>query len=123
MSETIANEDGPAGLSTRTIPAGLSARGGKELPAHEVRDLLDRRLAREAGGLAVPAAARLAGDRRHVELVDARPEADASSRAVLAGGLADQHGHIGTLDRTQGIDDSLRVRLGGPDLSEVGAQE
>src|SRR4029078_6086067 len=42
-SETIANDDGPAGLSTRTIPAGLSARGGKELPAHEVRDLLDRR--------------------------------------------------------------------------------
>src|SRR2546428_13960500 len=46
-SETSAKEDGPAGLSTRTMPAGLSARGGQELSAHEVPGLLDLPPARE----------------------------------------------------------------------------
>src|SRR5207237_1239262 len=57
-SATSAKDDGPAGLSTRTIPAGLRARGGirrpqlvgcvHELALDEVDDLVDRLLAREA---------------------------------------------------------------------------
>src|SRR3984893_3637023 len=122
-SETSANDDGPPGLSTRTIPAGLSARGGKELPAHEVRDLLDRRFAGETCGLPVPASVRLSGDRRHVELVDARSQADSPGRAVLARRLPDEHGHVCALDRTQKVDDSFRVGLGRADFGEVRAQE
>src|SRR5438477_10758649 len=80
-SATSANDDGPAGLSTRTIPAGLRARGGirrsqlvgreHELAVDELDDLRDRLLAREPRCLPVPAAARLAGDRRDVDLVSA----------------------------------------------------
>src|SRR5262249_45164834 len=121
-SATIANDDGPAGLSTRTMPAGLRARGGK-LPSHELRDLFDRCLAREACRLAMPTSARLACDRGHVELVDARPEADAPRRTVLPRRLANEHGHVGSLDGAEIVDDPLRVRLGGADLREVGAQE
>src|SRR2546422_7999255 len=105
------------------MPAGLSARGGKELSAHEVRDLLDRRLAREARGLTVSASVRLAGDRRDVELVDARSQADASGRAVLAGRLADENGHVGTFPCSQKIDDPFGVRLRGTDFGEVGAEQ
>src|SRR5207244_2185964 len=70
---TIANDDGPAGLSTSAIPAGSSARGGTLLQkplADELGDLIDRLLAREAGGLPVPAALEDPGDRRHVELLE-----------------------------------------------------
>src|SRR5919201_6965877 len=67
------------------------ARGG-ELAAHELGDLLDRRVAREARGLPVAAAARAPGDRGHVELVDTRAQADAPGRAlaVAARRLPDQ---------------------------------
>ena len=61
-----------------------SRRG--ELAADEVRDLLDRRVAREAGGLPVAAAARLARDRGHVELVDRRAQADLARRRVASRG-------------------------------------
>src|SRR5207248_6185264 len=77
---TMANDDGPAGLSTSATPAGSSARGGtlvQEPLADELGDLLDRFLAREPGGLPVPAALEESRDRRHVELVDARAERDA----------------------------------------------
>src|SRR5262249_9627960 len=122
-SATIAKEDGPAGLSTRIRPLGLRPRGGirEELALDELGDVLDRIVAREASRLAVPAASRLARDRRHVELVVARAQADAPCRPVP--GLADQCGHIGTLDRPQGVDDPLRVRLGRTDVGEVGPQQ
>src|SRR5437764_4538648 len=121
-SATIANDDGPAGLSTRITPEGLRPRGGK-LPPHEVGDLLDRPLAREPGSLAVPPAARFARDRRHVELVDARAEAHAARRPVGAWRLADQHRHVGALDRSEVVDDPFRVGLGGSDVGEVRPQQ
>src|SRR5712692_8520065 len=72
-SATSANDDGPAGLSTRTIPTGLRARGGisailrvdcsRELPVYEGNDLLEGLLAREPGRLTVASAARLPRDR------------------------------------------------------------
>src|SRR6266480_2646424 len=119
----MANDDGPAGLSTRTIPVGSSPRGGKELAADEVADLFDRSLTREPGGLPMAAAAGLARDRRHVELVDARTQADTTCGPILARWLANEHGHVRTLDRTQVVDDPLGVRLGGADLGEVRAQQ
>src|SRR5919201_3777250 len=77
---TIANEDGPAGLSTSTSPLGLSARGGtRELAVDEVRDLFDRGVAREPGRLPVPAACRLQCERGDVDLVGARAQANAAS--------------------------------------------
>ena len=72
---TIANDDGPGGLSASTTPTGLGARGG--IPASrggrhvggsdEVGDLRERLVAREAGGLAVTAAAAAARDRGDVD--------------------------------------------------------
>src|SRR5436190_443902 len=91
------------------MPVGSSARGGKKLASHELGDLLDRRLAREPGGLPMASAARLSRDRRDVELVDACPQTDATSRAVLSRRLADQHRHVRSLDRTQEVDDALGV--------------
>src|SRR3954463_6081972 len=90
---TIANDDGPAGLSTSAMPAGSRARGGTlrdEAPANELRDLLDGQLAREPCRLPVPAAAELAGDHRNVELVDARTQRHAVARAVAAWRLANE---------------------------------
>src|SRR5437868_8579593 len=64
-SATSANDDGPAGLSTRTTPTGLSARGGirglrrgciDERTTDELDDLVDRLLARETRRLWMPAA-------------------------------------------------------------------
>src|SRR4029453_14346879 len=104
------------------MPEGLRPRGGK-LPPHEFCDLLNRGLAREAGGLAVSTAAGLPGDRRDVQLVDARPQADPPGRSAFARRLTDEHGHVGSLDRAEIVDDSLRVRLRGADLMEVRAQE
>src|SRR3989441_11351432 len=101
------------------MPEGLSPRGGKESPAHEVRDLLDRRLARESGRLPVAPSARLAGDRRDVELVDAGTQAHPSCRTVLTRRLADQHCHVGALDSSEEIDDPFRVRLRGADLGAI----
>src|SRR4029077_1183114 len=68
---TTANDDGPAGLSTRTRPDGLRARGGMgrgERGADELDDLVDRLGAREARGLAVPGGAALPRARGHREL-------------------------------------------------------
>ena len=64
----------PRRLVDRTTPAGSSARGttrGDVLASDELGDLLDRLLAREAGGLAVPAAA------------DCRAIAETSTSSVL----------------------------------------
>ena len=44
-------------------------------------------------------------------------------RAVLPGRLADEHRHVGTLDRAQEVDDPLGVGLGRADLGEIRAQE
>src|SRR2546423_7275779 len=122
----MANDDGPAGLSTSATPAGSSARGGTlcdESLADELGDLVDRRLRREPRRLAVSAAAEHARDRRDVELVDARTERDAPGRAGVARRLTDQHGQLGSLDRPEEVDDPLRVRLGGADLGKVRAKE
>src|SRR3954469_17907316 len=70
-SATIANEDGPAGLSTRIRPLGLRPCGGtrEELTLDEIGDLLDGSVTREPRRLAVTPAPRLARDRGDVELV------------------------------------------------------
>src|SRR5262245_28422989 len=89
-SATSANEDGPAGLVGRATATGLLARGGirrpltagrgDELTPDERRDLVDRKLAREARRLPVASAAGLARDCRHVDLVLARPQRDPPRR-------------------------------------------
>src|SRR4051794_21693871 len=123
---TIANDDGPAGLSTSATPDGSSARGGtlsEEPFADDLRDVVDGLLAREAGRLTVPTAAEDARDGRHVQLVDARAQRHAPRRPALARRLPDQHRELCTFDRAQVVDDPLRVRLGGADVGEVGADE
>src|SRR6476469_3151696 len=90
---TIAKDDGPAGLSTSATPAGSSARAGTlrdESLTDELGDLVDRCVAREAGGLKVAPTAERAGDRGDVELVDARPQRDTVHGPIVAGRLADQ---------------------------------
>src|SRR3954454_17789132 len=89
---TIANDDGPAGLSTSATPAGSSARDGtlvQEGLADDLGDVLDRFLARGAGSLPISPALEQSGDCRHVELVDARAQRDAARRAAVARRLAD----------------------------------
>src|SRR5258708_4820440 len=123
---TIAKDDGPAGLSTSATPAGSSARGGTlcdESLSDELGDLVDRRVAREARGLAVPAAAERAGDRRDVELVDTRAQRDAVNRPVVPRRLANERGELAALDRSQVVDDAFGVRLGGTHFREVGPDE
>src|SRR5262249_12855603 len=121
---TIANDDGPAGLSTSATPAGSSARGGTlrdEGLTDALGDLVDRGLAREAGRLAVAAAAEPPGDLGDVELVDAGPERHAPRRTGVARRLAAEHGELVAFHRAQEVDDALRVGLARPDLGEVRA--
>src|SRR5262249_36000443 len=121
----MANEEGPAGLSTSAIPTGLRARGidtarhERKLAADEVDDLPDRPLGGEARRLAMTAAARLAGDRRHVDLVVTRPQRDPARRPLVALRLADERDHLGAIRRPQRVDEALRVRLLGTDVAEV----
>src|SRR5436305_12518483 len=118
---TIANDDGPAGLSTSATPAGSSARGGTlrdESLTDHLGDLVDRLLARESRGLRVAAAVEQPRDHRDVELVDARTQRDPARRAAVARGLPDQDGELGAFDRAQVVDDPLRVRLGRADVCE-----
>src|SRR5690349_20127902 len=101
---TIANDDGPAGLSTSATPAGSSARGGtlcQKALADEVGDLVDRRIAREPRCLTMAAASEEPRDRGDVELVDARAQRDAVRRPVVARRLPDQRGHLRSLDRAK----------------------
>src|SRR5207249_2166174 len=124
ISATIANEDGPAGLSTSTRPFGLSARGGTlELAVDELGDLLDRGVAREARSLAMAAARGFARDRGDVQLVGAGAEADAARGPLPPGRLPDERRHVGSLDRAEVVDDSLRVRLGDVELGEVAPEQ
>src|SRR5919106_5876771 len=75
---TIANEDGPAGLSARMIPLGVSDRGGTlELLDDEPLELVEGQLAREPGGLRMPSPAALARDLGDVDLVDRGAQRDA----------------------------------------------
>src|SRR4051812_42886538 len=123
---TIANDDGPAGLSTSATPAGSSARGGtllQEALAKELGDVLDRLLGREPSSLPVATASEQARDRGDVELIDARAQRDAARRAAVARRLADQRGELGALDGSEVVDDPLGVRLCGTDLREVRAHE
>ena len=66
---------------------------------------------------------RLTCDCGDVELVVARAEADPPGRPIGARRLADQRGHVCALDRTQVVDDSLRVGLGRADVGEVAPQQ
>src|SRR5204862_4452930 len=124
-SATMANEDGPAGLSTRIRPLGLRPRGGtrEELALDEVRDLCDRGITRKARSLTVTPTPGFARDRGNIELVVARTQADPPRRAVRARRLTNQCRHIGALDRPQVVDDPLRIRLGGADAREVASQQ
>src|SRR5581483_2115598 len=98
-------------------PRALSALGGKhELAVDELDDLGGRLLGREAGSLAVTAAAALRGDRRHIELVVTRAQRDAMGRPLVARRLADERDHLRAFDRAQVVDDSLGVRLFRTDL-------
>src|SRR6185436_8990522 len=109
-----AKEDGPAGLSTSTIPAGSSARGGIAVPmaallcavlgADEVRDLVDGELAREARRLAMPPALGLSRDRRDVDFVRARAQGHAARGPVGARRLADERRDDRALDRAKVVD-------------------
>src|SRR5439155_8041642 len=121
-SATSANEEGPAGLSTRKIPTGLSARGGirrargavarsrgHEGPVDEVDDLADLATTREPGCLPVTAAADLARDRGDIHLVVARAKRDPSRRSLVARRLADEGDHLRALDLPQVVDDPFRV--------------
>src|SRR5438128_1622273 len=84
------------------------AAEARVLAATEGRDRVDRLVAREAGRLRVPAAAGCSRDLGDVELVDRGAQRDAVGWAVGARRLADQHSELGSLDRTQVVDDSLR---------------
>src|ERR687898_2683696 len=83
----------------------LAVQLGEELAPDELRDLLDRRLAREPGRLLVPAAAALPRDRRDVEVLRRRPQADATSGTVLGGWLADERGDLRAFDGAEVVDD------------------
>ena len=133
---STANDDGPAGLSTRITPVGSRPLGiaislaravqasahreGRELGHDERRDLLDREVAREPCRLPVATAARLARDRRDIDAIGRGAQRDLPRRAALARGLADQRGELGPLDGAQDVDDAFRVRLHRADLGEVG---
>ena len=95
----------------------------EELAPDEVGDLLDARLAGEAGRLAMAAASALAGDRGDVEVCLGRPQADPVRRPVRGGRLADQRGDLGALDRAQVVDDPLGIRLLRAGVLEVLALE
>src|SRR5262245_150209 len=107
-----ANEDGPRGLSTSATPAGSSARGGTLLE-EAFADLLDdfgqRQIGGEAGGLAMSTSAEAAGDRRDVELVDARAQGPLVRRRISTELLADEHRQFCPFDGAQVVDDPLRV--------------
>jgi len=60
-----------------TLTGVLAVHLREELAPDEVGDLLDGGFAREPGRLAVTTAAALAGDRRDVEILRGRPQADA----------------------------------------------
>src|SRR5438105_2502083 len=114
---TSANDDGPAGLSTKATPTGLRALGtgtgcvADERAAEERDQLVDRLLRGEAGRLRMATAALLAGDRRHVDLVMTRTQRDAARRPFVAWRLADERDHLRALDRAQVVDDPLRERF------------
>src|SRR3954449_2447558 len=98
-SATSAKDDGPAGLSARTMPAGLSPLGGTsdELLPDELGDLADRRVARESGCLPVAAAPAGARDRGDVDLVARGAQRDAPRGSVGARRLADERGYLRAL--------------------------
>ena len=94
---TIANDVGPAGLSTRTIPLGCeraaaaSDRSQPTRPAPRPRGTMNsvisstERSLEKPAACAVPAAARLARDRAHVDLVDRRAQRHLPRRPAVRG--------------------------------------
>src|SRR4051794_20274517 len=107
----------------RTLSGVLAVGLCEEFTADEARDLLDRRLAREAGGLAMSSAAALPRDRGHVEALLRGAKAHPARRAVLRRRLPDESGQLGALDRAQVVDDPFGIGLLGPRGVEVGLLE
>src|SRR5581483_5915035 len=118
------NDDGPAGLSTRISPAGLSPRGGiGELGADELDDLVDRLVAGEAGRPLVAAPVPLPGDRGDVEGVARRAHRDSTQRPVRHRRLADGHRQLDALDGAELVDHALGVLLAHAEVEEVLSQQ
>src|SRR2546423_3865293 len=98
--------------------SGLELR--RDLGADEVDHVGAGLLRREAGRLAVAAAALLTGDQTHVDVVGGGAEADlAHALAALLELRADQRRDDRALDRTDVVDDSLGVVLVGTGLLVV----
>src|SRR3970282_1561780 len=89
----------------------------------ELRDLLDREVAREPGCLTMPASARLACDGAHVHLVHGRAERNLARRGAVPRRLANERRDERALDGGQDVDEPLGVRLCAADGLEVVAQE
>ena len=87
---------------------------GRDLGAQELDQLLAGARGREAGRLAVAAAALLAGDHAHVDLVRGRPQAHLPHAvAPLLELLADQRRDDRALERADVVHDALGVVLVG----------
>ena len=67
----------------------------------------------------MPASARLARDRAHVDLVDRGAQRHLPRRRSVSRRLADERRYERALDRAEHVDDPLRVRLGRADRLEV----
>src|SRR5215211_5487765 len=102
---------------------GLCVRLGEELATHEVRDLLDRGLARESRRLAVSPAPALPRDGGDVDVLGPRAQTHPVRRPVLREGLANERCDLGPLDGPQVVDDSFREGFFRPGRLEVGPLE
>src|SRR6185436_9025418 len=122
---TTSCEVTPAGLSKRMTPStgrSLELRGN--LLAQERHQLVPRQRRREAGRLAVAAAALGAGDRGDVDAVVARAQRDLALLGIgRSEAVAHERGDRGALNRAQVVDDALGVVLLGAGCREVGAAE
>src|SRR5581483_3264447 len=86
-------------------------------------DLGQRVVAREPGGLTVPAAAEAPRDRRDVELVDARAERSFVAMRAPPHLLTDEDRELGSFDLPEVVDQAFGVRLRRADVCEVRAEE
>src|SRR5437588_12485149 len=77
-----------------------------DLAADALHHRLERQLGREAGSLAMAAAAEAARDRRDVDLAVGRAQADLA-RAFTVEQLAHERGDDGALDLAHVVDDPL----------------